>query len=154
MGGTGHDGSSATRCFDRRRCGRDRQYDLDKSPRALAQQAGSMGASEWDYRSLKEIVEALQARKISALELADHTIARVEALDRRLNAVVVRDFERAREAAKAADVALTRGETAAAARRSDHGQGILQFRRNADDLGRPAIQGLHAERRRRRSCRG
>jgi amidase len=69
-----------------------------------------MGASEWDYRSLKEIVEALQARKISALELAEHTIARVEALDGRLNAVVVRDFERAREAAKAADVALTRGE--------------------------------------------
>ncbi|HEV3113488.1 MAG TPA: amidase family protein, partial [Candidatus Binataceae bacterium] len=44
------------------------------------------------------------------LELADHTIARIEALDQRLNAVVVRDFERAREAAKAADGALSRGE--------------------------------------------
>jgi len=77
---------------------------------AFAQNAGSIPASEWDYRSIKELSEALQARKISALELADHTIARIEALDRRLNAVVVRDFERAREAAKAADVALARGE--------------------------------------------
>jgi amidase len=39
-----------------------------------------------------------------------HTIARIEALDQRLNAVVVRDFERAREAAAAADAALARGE--------------------------------------------
>jgi Asp-tRNA(Asn)/Glu-tRNA(Gln) amidotransferase A subunit family amidase len=40
----------------------------------------------------------------------EHTIARIEALDRRLNAIVVRDFEHAREAAKAADVALARAE--------------------------------------------
>ena len=40
----------------------------------------------------------------------EHTIARIEALDRRLNAIVVRDFEHAREAAKAADVALVRAE--------------------------------------------
>jgi amidase len=39
-----------------------------------------------------------------------HSISRIEALDQRLNAVVVRDFERAREAAKAADAALARGE--------------------------------------------
>jgi amidase len=44
------------------------------------------------------------------LELADHTISRIEALDQRLNAVVVRDFDRARDAAKAADAALARGE--------------------------------------------
>jgi amidase len=40
----------------------------------------------------------------------NQTIARIEALDPRLNAVVVRDFERAQEAAAAADVALARGE--------------------------------------------
>jgi amidase len=77
---------------------------------ASAQKADSIAASEWDYRTAKELVAALQARKISALELAEHTIARIEALDQRLNAVVVRDFERAREAAKAADAALSRGE--------------------------------------------
>ena len=72
---------------------------------------GGAGAlSEWDYRTIKELTRALQARKISSLELVEHTIARIEALDQRLNAVVVRDFERAREAAKAADAALARGE--------------------------------------------
>src|SRR6266545_2675160 len=78
--------------------------------RALAQKQGSVVGSEWDYRTTRELVEALQARKISAVELADHVIARIEALDPRLNAVVVRDFDRAREEAKVADAALARGE--------------------------------------------
>ena len=52
----------------------------------------------------------MQARKISAFELTEHVIARIEALDQRLNAVVVRDFDRARDGAKAADAALSRGE--------------------------------------------
>jgi amidase len=78
--------------------------------RALAQQTGALAASEWDYRTTKELVAALQARTISAAELTDHVIARIEAVDPRINAVVVRDFDRARAAAKAADAALTRGE--------------------------------------------
>ena len=78
--------------------------------RASAQKADSIAPSEWDYRSVKELTGALEARKISALELADHAISRIEALDQRLNAVVVRDFDRARDAAKAADAALARGE--------------------------------------------
>jgi amidase len=41
--------------------------------------------------------------KIGCVELLDHFIARVERLDSRLNAVVVRDFERARKAARAMD---------------------------------------------------
>jgi amidase len=77
---------------------------------AFAQTAGAIPASEWDYRTAKEIAGALQARKISAVELTDHVIARIEALDPKLNAVVVRDFDRARDAAKAADAALGRGE--------------------------------------------
>jgi amidase len=71
---------------------------------------GSIPASEWDYCTIGELVSALQRRKISAAELTQHTITRVEALDTRLNAIVVRDFERAREAARAADAALDRGE--------------------------------------------
>jgi amidase len=77
---------------------------------ASAQRTESIAKSEWDYRTLKELVEALRARKVSASELTEHTIARIETLDQRLNAVVVRDFDRAREAAKAADAALARGE--------------------------------------------
>jgi amidase len=67
-------------------------------------------ASEWDYRTIKQLGDSLRQRKVSALELLGHTIARIEALDQRLNAVVVRDFERARRAAAAADIALGRGD--------------------------------------------
>src|ERR1700733_6156515 len=63
-----------------------------------------------NYGTTKELVAALAAGKISALELTDHVIARIEALDQKLNAVVVRDFDRGREAAKRADAALARGE--------------------------------------------
>lgn len=66
--------------------------------------------SEFDFLSIAELSEAMQARRISAAELLEHTIARIEVLDQRINAVVVRDFERARAAAKAADASLARGE--------------------------------------------
>jgi len=47
--------------------------------------------------------ELIRSGAISCLELLDHCIARVERLDARTNAVVVRDFERAREQARALD---------------------------------------------------
>jgi amidase len=75
--------------------------------RALADPAPG---PEWDYRTSKEIAAALRARKFSAAELTEHVITRIEKLDPKLNAVVVHDFERGREAAKAADAALARGE--------------------------------------------
>jgi len=61
-------------------------------------------------QSATELVAALSARKVSAAELTDQAIARIEARDPPINAVVVRDFERARTQAKAADAALARGE--------------------------------------------
>lgn len=78
------------------------------SRRAFAQQA--IPPSEWDYRTTKELVAALHGRKISAVELTDHVISRIEALDPQINAIVVRDFDRARDAAKTADAALAQGE--------------------------------------------
>jgi amidase len=62
------------------------------------------------YRTATELVKALADRNISARELCDAAITRIEALDARINAVVVRDFDRARAAADAADAALGRGE--------------------------------------------
>ncbi|MDE2356478.1 MAG: amidase [Alphaproteobacteria bacterium] len=59
-----------------------------------------------------ELASALAARKVGAVELFDAAVARIEAGDGAINAVVVRDFDRAREAAKAADAALARGERA------------------------------------------
>src|SRR5262249_26066679 len=63
-----------------------------------------------DEKSVKDQVAALRARRVSARELVDRSIARIEALDTKLNAVVVRDFDRARAAAAEADKALARGE--------------------------------------------
>jgi amidase len=60
--------------------------------------------------SAADLVAALAARRVSALELADEAIARIEARDSAINAVVVRDFDRARDAARTADAALARGD--------------------------------------------
>ncbi len=56
------------------------------------------------------LARALAAREVGALELCDEAIRTIEARDGPINAVVVRDFDRAREAARAADAALARGE--------------------------------------------
>ena len=69
-----------------------------------------MEAADLDYGSIGALLNALHARKVSASEVLEHTIARIEALDGRINAVIVRDFDRARDAARAADAALARGE--------------------------------------------
>lgn len=65
-----------------------------------------------EFATLREQVAALQAKTISATELLELSIARIERFDEKVNAVVVRDFERARVAAKQADAALARGEDA------------------------------------------
>ena len=67
-------------------------------------------AVDLDYGSIGALLNALDARKTSASEVLDHTIARIEALDGPINAMIVRDFDRARVAARAADAALGRGE--------------------------------------------
>lgn len=62
------------------------------------------------YATLRDQIAALRARTISAAELLEETIARITEHDGKINAVVVRDFERARAAAREADRALARGE--------------------------------------------
>lgn len=49
------------------------------------------------------LAELTRDRKISCMELLEHSIARVERLNPKINAVVVRDFERARSRARALD---------------------------------------------------
>jgi amidase len=55
------------------------------------------------FLSATQLADLVRSRKIGALELLDHYIARVERLDPRINAVVVRDFERARTRARVLD---------------------------------------------------
>jgi amidase len=70
--------------------------------------AGPQGALE--YLSAAQILVGLRRKRFSSLELTDHLIARIERRDAAVNAVVVRDFERAREAARVADAGLARGD--------------------------------------------
>jgi len=67
--------------------------------------------SPWSFATATELSDALTRKKVSAVELAEHAIARIERHDGKINAVCVRDFDRALEAARAADVAHARGET-------------------------------------------
>jgi amidase len=59
--------------------------------------------------SAKELAAAVRRGTASALEVTEAAIARIEALDGPINAVVVRDFDRARDQARAIDVAVASG---------------------------------------------
>ena len=67
--------------------------------------------SDSQYWSAAECVSALRRGDVSAVELVDEAVARIEALNPRLNIVVATDFERARSKAIAADAALAASET-------------------------------------------
>ena len=71
--------------------------------------AAAAGPADLAYRSAGELTKMLVDKEISARELVDAAIARIEALDGKFNAVVVRDFDRARAAALEADAALANG---------------------------------------------
>jgi amidase len=70
-----------------------------------------LAKSQWSFKSAVELSAALAAKQVSALELAQDAIGRIERHDGKINAVCVRDFERGLEAARAADASLARGET-------------------------------------------
>jgi amidase len=64
----------------------------------------------WAGASALDIAAAIARGETSAREQCELAIARIEALDSAINAVVVRDFERALTAADEADAAVARGE--------------------------------------------
>ncbi|MBR1155853.1 amidase [Bradyrhizobium sp. JYMT SZCCT0428] len=68
-----------------------------------------MAKSQWSFKTAVELSAALAAKKVSAVELAQDAIGRIERHDSRINAVCVRDFESGLAAARAADAELARG---------------------------------------------
>ncbi len=62
------------------------------------------------YKSATELAALIRRKKIGALELLDHFLARVAKYNPKLNAIIWRDEERARQRAKAADAALNKGK--------------------------------------------
>lgn len=69
-----------------------------------------MAASPWAFRTASETAKALASKSVSAVELTQATIDRIEKYDGKVNAICVRDFSRALDAARAADTAIARGE--------------------------------------------
>jgi amidase len=72
-----------------------------------------LAKSQWSFKTATELSAALAAKKVSAVELAEDAIGRIERHDAKINAICVRDFARGLEAARAADAARGRGETGA-----------------------------------------
>jgi amidase len=62
------------------------------------------------FASARAQAQALADGRVSAVALLEHVLARIDRFDNELNAVVVRNDEAARAAAREADAALARGE--------------------------------------------
>jgi amidase len=65
---------------------------------------------ELDHLGATQLLDEMAAGRVSAVELAEAAAARIDRHDGVLNAVCVRDFDRALDAARAADAARARGE--------------------------------------------
>jgi amidase len=78
------------------------------SPKSRPENA--LAKSQWSFKTAVDLSAALAAKKVSAVELAQDAIARIERHDNKINAICVRDFDRGLAAARAADAALARGE--------------------------------------------
>jgi amidase len=70
-----------------------------------------LAKSEWSFATATELSAALAGKKVSAVELTQDAIGRIERHDGKINAICVRDFERGLDAARAADAGRARGET-------------------------------------------
>src|SRR5712692_642551 len=71
---------------------------------------GKASARDLDFASALEAARAIRAKEVSALELTERQLARIERYNPRLNAVVTLTREEALARARAADEALSRGE--------------------------------------------
>src|SRR5262245_10622839 len=94
---------------------------------------------EVPFRSAKQLAALIRKKRIGCLELLDIYLARMEKYDPAINAVVVRDVERAKKRARAADRALARGEVWVP------GDGVpMPIKESYDVAGLPTTWGLPA----------
>jgi amidase len=70
----------------------------------------AVAQSQWSFKTAVETSAALAAKQVSAVELAQDAIGRIERHDVKINAICVRDFDRALAAARASNAALAHGE--------------------------------------------
>ncbi len=69
-----------------------------------------MELTEWTFATVEQLMAALRGGDVTSVELTEDAIARIERDDAVINAICVRDFDRARAAARGADQARARGE--------------------------------------------
>src|SRR5215472_6622669 len=70
-----------------------------------------MDTTDLCFTPATELAAMIRRRTLSPVEIMDAVLARIEALNPRLNAYLTVDAERAREQAKAAEAAVMQGET-------------------------------------------
>lgn len=68
------------------------------------------GMEQLHFATAVELTAAIRSRRIGCAELLDHFLARVEAFNPALNAIIWMDADAARRRAQAADAALAKGE--------------------------------------------
>ena len=103
-----------------------------------------MAKSEWSFKSAVELSAALTAKKVSAVELTAGCHRPHRAARRQDQRDLRPGFRPRAGAAREADAALARGERKPLLGLPDHGQGILQHRRPAHDLGLAAAERFQA----------
>ncbi len=70
-----------------------------------------MNATDLCLTPATDLAAAIRARQVSPVEIIEAVLARIEALNPRLNAFLAVDAERAREAAQGAEGAVMRGDS-------------------------------------------
>ena len=63
------------------------------------------------YKSADQLAKLIKDKEISSVELLDYYISRVEKYNSDINAIIVKDYEKAKKAALKADEELSKGNT-------------------------------------------
>ena len=61
------------------------------------------------YKSADQLAKLIKDKEISSVELLDYYISRVEKYNSDINAIIVKDYEKAKKAALKADEELSKG---------------------------------------------
>jgi Asp-tRNA(Asn)/Glu-tRNA(Gln) amidotransferase A subunit family amidase len=85
----------------------------------------ALAKSQWSFSTAVELTAALKAKKVSSVELAQDAIGRIERHDGKINAICVRDFDRALDAGARRRRSTCTRRAQAAARYPPDREGIL-----------------------------
>jgi hypothetical protein len=98
--------------------------------------------TELAFESALSLAEKIRHKEISAVELLEFYLQRVEQYNPALNAIIFTQIEKARQQAEGADAALARGENwGAAAWRANDDQGQFRLGRFSLNMGESQAQG-------------